>query len=82
MFIKKGFKRIAESDLFVAEFYCKQSIWHACAFRHLNLAEKIKSQFPALAKKSYKKASSAFEKMANNFETNEKDKIFTLKLSS
>jgi outer membrane protein assembly factor BamD len=36
--VKEGKLRIAQSFEFVSKFYCKQEIYHACAFRSVNLA--------------------------------------------
>lgn len=37
--IKLGKRRIAESIDFIAKFYCKQEIYHACAYRAIQLAD-------------------------------------------
>ena len=34
-----GKKRIAESHRFIAEFYCKMELYHACAYRFIKLLE-------------------------------------------
>ncbi|MBM4251475.1 MAG: outer membrane protein assembly factor BamD [Deltaproteobacteria bacterium] len=39
--VAKGKRRIAESILFVARFYCKQEIYHACAFVSVQLADEF-----------------------------------------
>lgn len=39
--IKEGKARLAKAEAFVAHFYCKQGIWHACAHRSLALLEKF-----------------------------------------
>lgn len=62
--IAKGERRIAENYEFVAAFYCKLEIQHACAYRSLLLTEKY-PQYPDLYKKSLGRAASAFEKLAD-----------------
>ena len=39
--VAKGKRRVAESILFVARFYCKQEIYHACAFVSIQLADEF-----------------------------------------
>ena len=39
--IKKGKKRIAENLAFVGSFYCKQKIYHACAYRFFRNCSRI-----------------------------------------
>ena len=39
--VAKGKRRVAESILFVARFYCKQEIYHACAFVAIQLADEF-----------------------------------------
>jgi outer membrane protein assembly factor BamD len=39
--VAKGKRRIAESILFVARFYCKQEIYHACAFVSVQMADEF-----------------------------------------
>ncbi len=38
--MKVGKRRIAEAEEFVGKFYCKQGIWHACAYRNIQVADK------------------------------------------
>ncbi|MCX6128623.1 MAG: outer membrane protein assembly factor BamD [Proteobacteria bacterium] len=58
-----GRRRVAEHSEFIAKFYCKQEIYHACAYRYLELIEQY-PQFKDLTKSAYVKASFAFEQMA------------------
>lgn len=37
--IKRGQRRVAESIAFTFRFYCKQEIYHACAYRAIQLAD-------------------------------------------
>lgn len=37
--IELGERRIAESQQFVADFYCKMEIYHACAYRFISILE-------------------------------------------
>lgn len=62
--ITKGQRRIAESYEFVAKFYCKLEIQHACAYRSLLLSEKY-PQYPDLYKNSLTMAAKAFDKLAD-----------------
>lgn len=48
--IKEGKLRLARSEEFIANFYCEQEIWHACAYRNIQLA----ARFPEYAKIRYK----------------------------
>ncbi len=61
--LRLGQLRLAESDEFIAKFYCKLEIYHACASRSLKLAEDFK-QFASLHKDALQRAAKAFEKMA------------------
>ncbi len=61
--IAEGKRRIAESFNFIAKFYCKQEVYHACAYRYLQLAE-MYPQFKDLQKGAYLEASKALEKVA------------------
>lgn len=58
-----GKRRIAESHVFIANFYCKLEIYHACAYRSLRLIQDF-PQYTDLVKKSYARAASAFEQLA------------------
>ncbi len=61
--LEKGQRRVAEHANFIAKFYCKKAIYHACAYRYLELAEQY-AQFQDLASNAYLKASTAFEMMS------------------
>ncbi len=56
--VKQGKRRIADSFEFVAAFYCKQEIYHACAFRYINLAREF-PEFKKMRRRSLEKASKA-----------------------
>jgi outer membrane protein assembly factor BamD len=62
-FLLQGRRRVAEHYEFIARFYCKQEIYHACAYRYLQLAEQY-PQFKDLTKTAYGKAALAFEEMS------------------
>ena len=62
--IKDGQERLALSHEFIAAFYCKQEIWHACAYRYSKLAMDY-PQFRSLQKKAYKMAADAFEQLVS-----------------
>ncbi|MEZ4741091.1 MAG: outer membrane protein assembly factor BamD [Bdellovibrionota bacterium] len=61
--IKDGRLRIAKSEEFVAKFYCKQEIWHACAHRNLKIADKY-GEYKDIQLRAALAASSALEKLA------------------
>lgn len=61
--LNKGQRRVAEHSDFIARFYCKQEIYHACAYRYLQLIEQY-PQFTDLAKKAYSKAAVAFDALS------------------
>ena len=65
---------MAVSEQFIAQFYCKQGIWHACAYRHVSLADKAPVEFKDLIKTALEEASIAFEKMADEWTVEDKDK--------
>ena len=61
--VAEGSKRIALANEFAAAFYCKQEIWHACAYRYVWIWEKYKN-YPPLAKKAGLAAAEALENLA------------------
>ncbi len=61
--LNKGRRRVAEHSDFIARFYCKQEIYHACAYRYLQLIEQY-PQFVDLAKGAYTRSANAFEKLS------------------
>ena len=61
--MKIGRKRIADSQVFVMNFYCKQEIYHACAFRAVNILESYKD-FPDIQRRALQLAGKSFEEMA------------------
>lgn len=72
---QKGLKRIQGSEEFVANFYCKQGLWHACAYKFNSIAEKYPSD-KVLLKRSLEKTADALEKLATQSKEqaqNEKD---------
>ena len=62
-FIAEGQRRIAESYEFIADFYCKMEIIHACAYRFELLAEKF-PEFKDLYNKSLQQAALALDQLA------------------
>ena len=62
--INAGRQRIAESYEFISDFYCKQEIYHACAYRFIKLAREY-PQFVKLKYKSLTKAAAALEIVAD-----------------
>ena len=61
--MEQGQRRIAESYNFVAEYYCKMEIEHACAWRYIMLMTKF-PQYTKLYESAALKAANSFEKMA------------------
>lgn len=59
----QGQRRIAESIAFVGRFYCKLEIYHACAYRYQELAEKYPN-FADLRREALKMAAMSFRKLA------------------
>lgn len=58
-----GKRRVAESILFVVRFYCKQGIYHACAYRAIELADEY-SEFRDLHLEALQFASTALDQVA------------------
>lgn len=63
-FIAEGKRRMAESLAFIANFYCRQEIYHACAYRFIKLTEQY-PQFADLQNEAYTKAAKALDKVAD-----------------
>ncbi|MGE0171209.1 MAG: outer membrane protein assembly factor BamD [Oligoflexales bacterium] len=61
--IKEGHNRIARSYEFIADFYCKLEIYHACAYRFEALADKF-PEYKDLQKKAYEQAGEALLKLS------------------
>lgn len=61
--IEQGTRRLAEAHRFVAAFYCKQQIWHACAYSQIQLAEAF-PQYPEMRQVALEQAAAALEKVA------------------
>jgi outer membrane protein assembly factor BamD len=62
--ITKGRRRLAESEQFVARFYCRQEIWHACAYRYTQILEKFPEQ-KDIANEALEKAAMALDRVAD-----------------
>ncbi|MBF0440515.1 MAG: outer membrane protein assembly factor BamD [Oligoflexales bacterium] len=82
-FIEKGKRRIAESFDFIAKFYCKLEIYHACAYRYQLLVRDY-PQYKDLYKNALEQAGKAFLKLSEIKAADpESDKnIFFKKMSS
>ena len=61
--IAKGQRRLAEASEFIAEFYCKKEIYHACAYRFMKILDKF-PEYPDIRKNALKKVVFALEKVA------------------
>ncbi|MCX6118602.1 MAG: outer membrane protein assembly factor BamD [Proteobacteria bacterium] len=61
--VEDGTRRIAESVRFVARFYCKQEIWHACAYRYIKLLERF-PQYKDISDEALESAANALDKVA------------------
>jgi outer membrane protein assembly factor BamD len=62
--VSQGKRRVAESIAFVIRFYCKQEVWHACAYRAIQLADEY-AEFQDLRVEALEKAVGALEKVAD-----------------
>lgn len=65
--IEQGNRRIAESQEFIVKFYCKMDVYHACAFRALDLADKY-PRYRDIYKNAIRAAISSFRKLAKEKE--------------
>lgn len=61
--VAKGKRRVAESVAFIFRFYCKQEIYHACAYRAIQLADEH-PEYPDLRIEALEHAIKAFTKLA------------------
>jgi outer membrane protein assembly factor BamD len=61
--IKQGKRRVAESIAFVVRFYCKQDVYHACAYRAIQLVDEY-AEFPDLRIEAAEYAAKALEEVA------------------
>lgn len=61
--IQKGERRIAESFNFIVDFYHRRKLWHACAYKAIQLIDKY-PQFPDLRINALTKAAESFERMS------------------
>jgi len=62
--ILEGKRRIADSNMFIVNFYCKQEIYHACAYRAIQLADHY-AEFPDLRIQALNMAVLALNKVAD-----------------
>jgi outer membrane protein assembly factor BamD len=62
-FLNTGKRRVADHSEFIAKFYCKREIYHACAYRYIELAEQY-PQFKDLQKQAFQEAGRAFSELA------------------
>ena len=79
-YIKKGQRRIAEAEDFIARFYCRKEIWHSCAYHSIIILERF-PDYKDLVKASVKRAAHALERVAKE-EPFEKEKNLFNKDSS
>jgi len=81
--IAVGKRRIAESEVFVAKFYCKQEIFDSCAYRFIKILDAVEA-YPDLQLLALEKGAFALDKVADDKEKNpESDKnIFHKKMSA
>lgn len=61
--IEKGRRRIAGNLVFIGNFYCKQEIYHACAYRFSQIITEFR-QFPDVRKVALEKLYLSFEELA------------------
>ena len=67
--VTQGRRRLAASIQFVARFYCKQEIWHSCAYRYTELLEKYPEQ-KDMAQEALEKAAFSLDQVAEQKEKN------------
>ena len=79
--IIKGEERIAKSHEFIAKFYCKQEIWHACAHRSLRLIDEFPTK-KEMVREALARAANAFEKMLEEKKSDDKDSNYFFKTYS
>lgn len=70
--ITLGNRRIAESYDFIGRFYCKQELFHACAYKSIELLDRYPS-FTDLRKKALTRAARSFEELAKQKEAKPED---------
>ena len=61
--VKQGKRRVAESHSFIIRFYCKQELYHACAYRAIQLADEY-PEFKDLRVEALEYAISSLEKVS------------------
>ncbi|MDD9952131.1 MAG: outer membrane protein assembly factor BamD, partial [Zetaproteobacteria bacterium] len=69
----QGRKRIRQAEEFVAMFYEKQEVWHACAFRYESLYAMVKDTDTPLAKTALLKSAKCLDKLADEEEEAKQD---------
>lgn len=81
--VAQGKRRLAEHAEFVAKFYCKMEIPHACAYRYIKLIRSF-GEFPDLKRRALEAASKALDEVAADKIVNpESDKnLFVKKYSA
>ncbi len=60
----EGKTRIAKSEDFIARFYCRKNIWHACAYHSMLLLERHPEE-KELARRALERAAMALENIAS-----------------
>ncbi len=63
----KGHRRMAEASQFIAEFYCKKHIYHACAYRFMKILDHF-PEYKDIRQNALKKVVMALEKVAQQKE--------------
>ena len=74
--MEEGWRRIAENEQFIAQFYCKRKIFHACASRYMNIIQKF-GRYSDIKKNAQTQAARAFGRLAM-IKTKHPDKIDNL----
>lgn len=70
--LKEGELRLFKSQRFIASFYCKQHIWHACAYRSLKLVNDYPKMLAA-KKEALESAARAFGYLADQSGKDQED---------
>ena len=80
--MRRGEKRILESQKFITSYYCNNGLWASCAYRALEISEEF-PQYPKAKKEALKLSAKAFKELAKNKRRGKEEKnIYSDKLSA
>ncbi|MCB9228449.1 MAG: outer membrane protein assembly factor BamD [Deltaproteobacteria bacterium] len=72
--IEQGRELHVLGEEFVADFYCRQEIWHACAYRHIQLADTAPARYQEQIINSLEKAAEALRRLSEAWTKDQEDK--------